>query len=125
MCGHPDVKNEAVPLPPTTKKHFSQSILDLPNHHFYKNSSVKYDAMQRSRARKHTLVLEKVSDFKAKFFSPKVGIIYTLSRTNGAKHMFQKGKGKFYLKQQWGIFLNANNTFILTAWCLPKKLSHV
>lgn len=44
------------------------------------------------------VVLEKVSVFKAKLFSPKVSIIYTLSRTNRAKHMSQKGKGKFYLK---------------------------
>lgn len=51
--------------------------------------------MQCSRARKHMDVLEKVSDFKAKFFSPKAGVIYTLSRTNRATHMFQKGKGNF------------------------------
>lgn len=54
--------------------------------------------MQHSRARKHMVVLEKVSDFKAKLFSPQVGIIYTLSRTNGTKDVFQKGKGRFYLQ---------------------------
>jgi len=73
MCGHLDIKNEAVPLPP--KRHFSQSILDLTNCQFYKNSSVTYDAIQSCRARKHMVVLEKVSDFKAKLFSPKAGII--------------------------------------------------
>lgn len=99
MCGHPDIKNEATSLLPATKRHFSWSILDLPNHHFYINSSVKYDALQCSRARNHMVVLEKVSDFMAKLFSPKVGIIYIFSRTNGAKHMFQKAKGKFYVKK--------------------------
>lgn len=85
-------------MPSITKRPFSQSILDLPHHPFYKNSSVKYDAMQHSRARKHMDALEKVSDFKAKFFFPKVGIIYTLSRTNVPKHMCQKGQGKFLVK---------------------------
>lgn len=55
--------------------------------------------MQFSRARKHMVVLEKVSDFKVKFISPKVSIIYTLSRTSGAKHMFHKEKNKVFLKQ--------------------------
>lgn len=50
--------------------------------------------MKCSRARKHMAVLERVSDFKVKFFSPKVSIIYTLSRTSGAKHMFHKEKNK-------------------------------
>lgn len=56
--------------------------------------------MQCSRARKHIAVLERVSDFKVKFFSPKVSIIYTLSRNSGCKHMFHQEKDKgFFFKQ--------------------------
>lgn len=45
MCGQPDVDKEATSFSSPTKMHFSQSILDLTNHHFYKNFSVEYDAM--------------------------------------------------------------------------------
>lgn len=60
--------------------------------------------MQCSRARKHIVVLERVSDFKVKFFSPKVSIIYTLSRNSGCKHMFHKEKDKVF-------FLNNNKEY--------------
>lgn len=46
MCGQPDVDKEATSLSTPTKMHFSQSILDLTNNHFYKIFfSVEYDAM--------------------------------------------------------------------------------